>query len=687
MMITYTVAALVATSLAPGNFQGNFQATLDQINALRTEPAKAKELLDKFFMEAFTDPTDRNEVLTDAGNRKGLEDFIKFLSAQPRMEPLEWDKEMVALALSGGKTVPSLYNAQSFDAFDDNPRKTLLWSILRGVDFHYKPVFDPKNTSVGIALKDTTCFVATGRRKAESELKAAAAVKLKDAIAGVSVAARRGRPFDPREDLCPPWGDTLGLLPPNTTSFVRADGSLDVVWRDLGAPPKVFLTRFSPAGARVFTKEVPGVDPGQYPLLAGFTEDPQGNLYIARARDEGNISVNQPDPNRTAAGGLDPTWDRPDIMKLTKLSGEGAELWTKNFARKGGDALGFISPLSPNTRFSDPRTPGRDTHSSTSRIGFTTHKGTPIIFVIYGASTEWDPKINGRHQNAYWRTLNATTGEPVDGLNGAGMSHSFDNQLLVSDEGIITVERSDGGLLMGNYLNTRRFPLLFDYFYPTPSDGNNSFTQLGSLAPASDGYLVLFSSNGSTLFQGKSVSGAESAAETIKNRNLAVTRVKKGFAQEIEALAEKPESKPVLDKLLNSMVRSEEREGLQLMGTAFLTEYGGDEKYSAGRPKLVRLKDGNYIVLWERWTHLVSANKRDLEASFDSTWAMKINQNGEVLKPAVQLPETVRITRGDEPVLWNGKATLLSGDVLENKFLLHTIDEELNYKVIAVAPN
>lgn len=37
-----------------------------------------------------------------------------------------------------------------------------------------------------------------------------------------------------------------------------------------------------------------------------------------------------------------------------------------------------------------------------------------------------------------------------------------------------------------------------------------------------------------------------------------------------------------------------------LMGRNYITHYDGEGKFSASRPKMVRLADGNYVVIWER---------------------------------------------------------------------------------------
>lgn len=673
------IVVIIATTLT-AFAQGDLKLTLDQINALRTEPEQAETLLEKFMAEAFPDEKQREETLNDKYDNKTSRDFlaeaIRFISSQSKMEPLMWDADLAAVARNQGTSNNSMFKPEAnFEAPDNNPKKAILWSMLRGQDWEYKALFIPSLRYAGMAVRGDKTQLSLGSLRGKAYL--------------LRSNEFANRPYDPREDRNPPWNDALNVKQPNITSFVKADGTLDVVWRDMGVPPRVFLTRYSASGAKVFTKEVPGVNPAQHQLLAGFTEDPEGNIYVLRATDEGDHDgKNQPDPPKNSKGEADPNWDRPDMMKLTKLDSNGNELWTKNLAKRGGGAFGFVAPMSPNRKAEEAgRIAGMDSHSSTSRIGYIVHIGTPIIFALYGGATEWDPQINGRHQNAYWRTLDANTGEPVDKLNGSAMAHSFDSQLLVSDEGVITAERSDSGLLMANYLNTRQYPLIFQFFYATTTNGNECYTQLGSLTHATDGYLVAFVGNNTETPIGKSVDGAEANAELIRNRNLGVIRIKKGFAQEIDALADKPEEKQNLDDALNSMKKSDVRDSMNLIGRNYLTWYNKDDSYSASRPKMVRLSDNNYIIIWERWTHKVNKEGNGVDGDYDSTWAMRIDQDGNVLKEAVQLSNTVRITRGDEPVLWNGKAAFIAGDVVENKLMVYTVDANLEFKAAAMPVN
>ena len=86
------IAIILITSLT-ANAQGDLKIALDQINALRTEPDQADTLLEKFMAEAFTEEKMREDTLNDKyGNktsREFLADAIRFISSQPKMEPLQ----------------------------------------------------------------------------------------------------------------------------------------------------------------------------------------------------------------------------------------------------------------------------------------------------------------------------------------------------------------------------------------------------------------------------------------------------------------------------------------------------------------------------------------------------------------------------------------------------------------------
>lgn len=775
----------------------------DAINQLRANPAGShdafKQMLAKQDPQYATSEAFSKELINGKTRLQNLQDYQALSAGWEKLSPLEWDASLVKVAEQDGKSNNKLFTPELSLGLGGNPSdRALMWAAIDRNHDLLRLLRRPDLKYLGIVKKpgndDDYALGATALR--------GKAYLMNDEEAGRNA-------YDARLDGEPAWVHALSLKEPNVIPFVRADGTLDVAWRRMG-DKQVFLTRCGTGGAKLWTKEVPGVNPEEHRLLVGFTEDPQGNLYVARAMDEGDLPVDlkTPAPNPGNA------YDRPELMKLTKLDKDGSALWTKEFAKKGGAAAAFYSPLSAS---------GKGQYGASSRIacwsikrpiyrlasdetvivpaqvaeqcllGFTTSRlgqrspnrfapafqpteaggvitpkvklqfneeytkgklwaanaeagkpvtffedggvqsytdleymaadygrfnefldankqgdkdfsippaklklkatleDVPLVFVIYGAATDPDPAINnGRHQNAYWRALDARTGEPIEDLNQGAMAHSFDFRVLVTDEGIITAERSDAFMLLGNYLMTRPEPV-FICAFNTVSDGNECFGQVGGIALANDGYLFLYAANNArydvSFNRDDGLTDAQANEEETRQRDLGVLRVKKGFAQEIDAWRDKDEK--VFKELLDSRKKPAAADPLFRMRPKYITSYFRDNQpYSAGRPKIVRVADGNYVVFWERWTHLVTKNdegKKQLTGNYDSVWAMKIDANGNILKPAVKLSDTLRLMRGDDPVLWGGRATFVTGDVVDGALVLHTIDAELNYRATAVS--
>ncbi len=793
---------LPVTKAAPQNTGA--KAVLDQINALRTDPANARATVDKMMAAAFPKAEDLANALKDKYGDKTraqhLDDFVAFAKTQPKMAPLQWDDQLASIAPKGGKSNNKLFTPEHiFDTFYANPLTAFLSSLTSGIDFQYKPLFNPTLRYGGIAPK--------ADKPDELQIVTASLPGRAYAMSDDDIGKNA---YDPRLDNEPAWVFALFLNPPQVIPFAKADGTVDVAWRRLG-DKQVFINRYGADGKLMWAKPATGVNAGEHSLLGGFTEDPQGNMYLVRDLDEPPPAdnVNTPKPNPGNA------FDRNGVVKVSKFDANAKELWTKNFDMKGGNATAYYSPLSAN---------GKGTYGATSKIAFFTIKravyrladdesiivpasiaeqallgysvnrlgqkspnrfaakfqpteaggviapqvqlqfgpeysqgkiwaatgeagqpvdffdggsvksyadveynaadyGTfngfldanktgdkefsippaklkmkavieevPLVFMIYGAATDFDPAINGRHQNAYWRAVDARTGDPAEDFNGGAMAHSFDMRTLVTDEGIITAERSDGFMLLSNYLQTRPGPVFLAAFN-TVSNGNECYCTIGGLAQANDGYMFLYAANNSkydvTANRDDGLTDAQYAEEEIRQRDLGVLRAKKGFAQATDAWRDKDEK--VYNALLDSRKKPAEGNALFGMRPKYITSYFKDNQpYSAGRPKIVRVADGNYVVFWERWNHLVTKNadgKKELSGTYDSTWAMKIDQNGNTVKPAVKISDTLRLLRGDDPVLWGGKATFFSGDVIEGKMVAHTIDSELNYKAMPLVLN
>ncbi|HQU82764.1 MAG TPA: hypothetical protein PKY59_06555 [Pyrinomonadaceae bacterium] len=790
--------------------QTDYKPVIEQINSFRTDPANARANIDKMIAAAFPEANERNEYLNeDYENKKRSEhiaNFVAFVSKQSKLSPLEWNVELVQIAAAEGKSKNKFFLPDlTFGLFHADPKRSLLDNISSGLEHQYKGLFIP-NLRFGA--------IAPLERKADDVQLVVASAEAKAYL--MSDEDFGNNAYDPRLDKEPAWVYTLNMKEPNVIPFVKADGTSDVAWRRM-SDKKVFINRYSANGAKLWTKEAKGVSE-EYILLAGFTEDPQGNMYLARAIDEGDLDK-QVEPS-VPKDNKNNEFDRSELMRLTKLDKDANELWTKDFAKKGGTAMAFFSPLSPKNN---------GNYAATSKLAYTTVKQVvyklasdesviiptniaeqcllgysidrlgkksasrfdvsvqpteengvispkaqlqfdekytqgvlwkpepaddgkpvklnedgsmmsisditfaagdfgkfnefldankigegkefsipaaklklkavleeiPLVFVLYGAATDYDfqPQYKSRHQNAYWRALDARTGEPLEGYNHGAMAHSFDYSVLVTDEGIITAERSDAFLLMSNYLQTGRpsGPVFLPVF-STVSRDNECFCSVGGLAQASDGYVFLYAANNSkyevTANRDDGVTDAQYNEEETRQRDIGILRVKKGFAQEVEAYATKDNA--VFKEILDSRKKPAAANALFGQRQKYITNYFRDgQPYSAGRPRIVRVAENQYVVFWERWNHIVTTKngKKELNGTYDSTWAMKIDQNGNVLKPAIKISDTLRLMRGDDPVNVGGKAAFFAGDILTGKMMLHTIDGELKLNSQPLALN
>ena len=292
---------------APNN--ADVKAVLEQINALRADPANARATVDKMMAAAFPKAEDRENELKDKYGDKTraqhLDDFVAFAKTQPKMGALQWDADLVTIAPNGGKPNNKLFTPEHiFGTFYANPLTAFLSSLTSGIDFQYKPLFNPTLRYGGIAPK--------ADKPDELQIVTASLPGKAYAMSDDEIGKNA---YDPRLDTEPAWVHALSVKEPNVTPFVKADGTVDVAWRRM-SDRRVFINRYAADGAKVWTKEVPGVS-DEHILLAGFTEDPQGNIYVARAQDEGNLDP-KPDPV-TPKDNPNNQYDRSDLMRLTKL--------------------------------------------------------------------------------------------------------------------------------------------------------------------------------------------------------------------------------------------------------------------------------------------------------------------------------------------------------------------------------
>jgi len=185
-------------------------------------------------------------------------------------------------------------------------------------------------------------------------------------------------------------------------------------------------------------------------------------------------------------------------------------------------------------------------------------------------------------------------------------------------------------------------------FYKWSND-NETYTELGSILEASDGYLVSFLGEPDKL--GKSLNCAE--AGTNCSRNVGFVKVKSNFYESD------------IDMFLSRGITENggfyNFKGLwtkqQNTGVVWLTAYKNPNESTAKYLKSVKLKDGNFLFLWELWSG----------ETYKNTLALKTDQSGKPIGTVVELGRSVRLDRRNEVLLEGNQILIFSGNSLESK--------------------
>jgi hypothetical protein len=198
------------------------------------------------------------------------------------------------------------------------------------------------------------------------------------------------------------------------------------------------------------------------------------------------------------------------------------------------------------------------------------------------------------------------------------------------------------------------------------SNDTRTYTELGGLAKSDQGYVVLGSSE-------KSFENADARADLNDSRNLffvqavkdflSVAKIKRaGKDQECivsEALViSKGENSPEIFYYDFQGGKNYQRR----VGVDWLTDYHDAKKANAVKPKLVSLGEGRYVALWEQWT----------DTEYITTWYLVFHQDGSVETPMTDLGPC-RLSRSDEPVLWNGTVVWASPEPTRGRVAIYRL--------------
>jgi hypothetical protein len=445
------------------------------------------------------------------------------------------------------------------------------------------------------------------------------------------------KPFDTNtSDLLGPssWMSNYGKSP---EIIVASDGAgLDVLAQDYDSATawNAVLLHIQPSlgGGFQVTQALTGL-----PMLdrvMGLAVDAEGNRYYATGVDEDDLVDPYYPPLDTY---------RTNIVRVIKIDAAGNVLFNidLDLARYAfsSSAEMIINPMV----------------AGSSRLAL----GGNELALLHSINTDPDWGINGaRHQKALSTRLDAATGA-ITRVSSVWVSHSFDQRLLFDGSGIIEHHLGDAyprTIVFGR--DHASYPL----FSIKGALGENlTATRLGNLALIENDptyrYLALFVSENTPLLGENSVINGP--------RNLAIVRVN-GSDNSIDP------SLP--DTLAVNSAGSNVTNRLRWLST-----YTAESNLHAERPKLIGIGGDQYIVLWEEWRYTGS-----YWDTYTGVYAMLINAQGDILRPAVRLSTTEHLPRGDDAFTLDGKAGWISGDAAARTLTLHLVDANLDYSVVVL---
>lgn len=447
-------------------------------------------------------------------------------------------------------------------------------------------------------------------------------------------------PFDANvEDLVGPsdWDSQYGKRP-EIVPLPFGD-AVDVLVQDYSMGPngRAFVLRLEPSGDDFVLTAV--LEPAMLDRIMGLARDDDDRIYVASGVDETDtLTLESPMPGEYRSG----------IVRVVKHAWDGAMAFDTDLdlARQ---ATGEAPELVINPMV-----------AATSRMAW----GGGRIALVHGINTDTDWGIEARHQKALTTHLDAASGDVVR-TSSIWVSHSFDQRLFHDGTGFLELHLGDA---YPRDIAFARVEPDSDTYSLLGIKGdlgwNNTYTRLGNVALIDDdpsyGYLALFATESNTMTGGDSL--------TLGSRELAIVRVRRDF----ETTSNGEHIDPALPDVQSVVSSGQPRDNRLRWLTDYQADSGGQTH--AERPKLVKLEDDSYVVLWERW---------DAGNAFAGTWGMIIDAAGETLVAPAMLTDS-HLHRGDDAFAIGGEAAWITGDAIAQALHVHIVDAQLGYRRVVV---
>jgi hypothetical protein len=173
-------------------------------------------------------------------------------------------------------------------------------------------------------------------------------------------------------------------------------------------------------------------------------------------------------------------------------------------------------------------------------------------------------------------------------------------------------------------------------------------------------------------------------------RNLGLVHVTKNFDTVMEAEWNSPakrpgnsiiqNNQPVSIKVTRSVVdsngpsvtfsrTSDPSQTATQTGVVWLTNLPSG--VSAERPKLIKVRDGEYIALWEEWSY------SGTQLNYRTTKALLVDEQGRILRAETTLSARLNKSGTDRPFVLGSSAAWITGEASTGKFTLYSLDANL----------
>jgi hypothetical protein len=305
--------------------------------------------------------------------------------------------------------------------------------------------------------------------------------------------------------------------------------------------------------------------------------------------------------------------------------------------------------------------------------------GNKLLLMIARTMHQSNDGLN--HQGGIAVLFNA---DNLDQLKNYGQTsgHSFDNFLMVDSSGeFIGMDLGDNyprGINVHKFEDYLQSKLVYTFktrhgetadcwgiktypAYPEISTSNKkyykwsndnaTYTELGNIVEAADGFLVSFL--GEPDKNGYALNNKE--IDNIYSKNVGFVKLKK----DLSAIVSKGISEKGGFYTFGGNWSEQKNDGI-----VWLTKYMNPDKETAKFLKTARLENGNFLFLWELWAG----------SKYQKTLAQITDKDGNSLGQQIELGNNVRLNRRDDLLVKSKQVLLFSGNPLEQKLEMTVIE-------------